>query len=270
MNVPIEHIEPSYFRLHKKPLFGIYHIPQSGPTRDCGVVLCYPLGHEYIYSHRAYRQLAYRLSHLGFPVLRFDFYGCGDSDGDCAQGEMRQWLMDIAAAIDAIRRKSDVEQVCVVGLRLGGMLAAMAGAARGDFDGLVLWDTVINGQTYLEELRAFHQEWLRRFFSGTPQDHLSADRPAEIVGFPLTDSLRLALEPLDLLALSHKPATHILVIDSAATPGDQLREHLQRLGARVAYQHLASPQIWREHHYKAFVPHRILESVVSWMAEMFL
>jgi hypothetical protein len=146
----------------------------------------------------------------------------------------------------------------------------MAGAAQGDLDGLVLWDTVINGQTYLEELRAFHQEWLRRFFSGMPQDYRSADRPAEIVGFPLTDALRMALEPLDLLALPYKPAPHILVIDSAATPRGQLREHLQRLGARVAYQHLASPQIWREHHYKALVPHQILESVVSWLAEVFL
>jgi len=183
---------------------------------------------------------------------------------------MQQWLTDVSMAIHTLRAKSGIGQVCVVGLRLGGMLAVMAGAARGDLDGVVLWDTVIHGKTYLEEVRAFHQEWLRRFFSGMLQDHLSADRPAEIVGFFLTDALRMALEPLDLLALQHKPATHILIIDSAATPGDQLRKHLQRLGARVAYQHLASPQIWREHHYKALVPHRLLESVVSWMAGTFL
>ena len=251
------------------PLFGVYHTPGHGRPRPCGVVLCSPWGHEYIFSHRAYRQLAHRLSLVGFPVLRFDFTGCGDSSGDCTQGDIRQWLTDISTAIGALREKSGAGQVCVVGLRLGGMLAAMAGAERGDLDGLVLWDPVLRGRTYLEELTAFHQEWLRRFFSGTSRDHLSTDQPTEIVGFPLTEALRLALEPLDLLALRHPPATHILVIDSAAPPGGQLREQLQWLGARVASQHVAGPQVWREQHYKALVPHRLLEAVVAWMAEVF-
>ncbi len=270
MRMSREYVEPLYFGTNKKSLFGIYHTPQGGPTRDCGIVLCYPLGNEYINSHRAYRQLAYRLSQVGFPVLRFDFYGCGDSDGDCEQGEMRQWLTDIAAAIREIRGKSGVRQVCLVGLRLGGTLAAMAGAAWGDLDGLVLWDPVINGRTYLEELRALHQERLRIVFRDELQDTLRAERPTEIIGFPLTPSLLTALEHLDLLAMQQKPAQNILVIASheGACAG-QLREHLKSLGARLAYQHLASPQIWRGETYTVLVPHQLLQSVVAWLAEVY-
>ena len=270
MSAPIEYLEPSYFRLHKKPLFGIYHTPQGGPTRGCGIVLCYPLGNEYINSHRTYRQLAFRLSQAGFPVLRFDFYGCGDSDGDYEQGEMRQWLTDIAAAIGEIQDKSGVGQVCLVGLRLGGTLAAMAGAAQGDLDGLVLWEPVIHGRTYLEELRALHQERRRILFWDAPQDAPSPERPTEIIGFPLTPALLTGLEHLNLLAMQQKPAHSILVIESheEACAGP-LREHLKSLGAHVAYQYLSSPPIWRGETYTVLVPHQLLQSVVAWLAEVF-
>ena len=75
-------IEPFYFGTSSKPLFGCYHVPQSALRRDCGVLFCAPMGSEYVRFHRAYRQLADRLAKAGFPVLRFDFYGCGDSSGD--------------------------------------------------------------------------------------------------------------------------------------------------------------------------------------------
>jgi exosortase A-associated hydrolase 2 len=267
---PDEYTGPFYFGLSTTPLFGVYHAPQHGRNRNCGVVLCYPWGHEYTRAHRAYRQLAHHLSHIGFPVLRFDFYGCGDSDGDCEQGEMRQWLEDIEAAIREIRGKSGIGQVCLVGLRLGGTLAAMAGAARGDLDGLVLWDPVINGRTYLEELRALHQERLRVVFQDEPQDVHRAEKPTEIIGFPLTPALLTALEHLDLLAMQQKPAQNILIIAShEGSCAGQLTEHLKSLGARLAYQHLASPQIWRGETHTGLVPHQLLQSIVAWLAEVY-
>ena len=54
------------------------------------MVLCYPGGQEYIRSRRAFRQLAIRLSSAGFPVLRFDYHGCGDSSGDDDEGKISQ------------------------------------------------------------------------------------------------------------------------------------------------------------------------------------
>ena len=137
-------MKPFYFGSQEKPLFGCYHAPQAGPTRDCGVVLCHSMGNEYIRFHRAYRQLAIHLSNVGFPVLRFDFYGCGDSSSGCEQGQLRQWLTDISTAIDEIRRRCGLTKICLVGLRLGGSLAMLAGAARGDINGMVLWDPVVN------------------------------------------------------------------------------------------------------------------------------
>lgn len=253
-------IEPLYFGIPSKPLFGCYHIPQSGPTRDCGVVLCYPMGQEYIRSHRAFRQLAVRLADVGFPVLRFDFYGCGDSSGDCDQGEIHQWLTDLSTAVDEIRRRCGFVKICLVGLRLGGTLAAMAGATRGDIDGLVLWDAVSDGKAYLEELLAFAKRKRRQ----------TDANQADISGFPLTPCMRTDLEHIDLLAIPKKPADNVLLIESHQEAGEgRLKDQFERMGSYIDDQSFPGPQIWREEPDSSIVPVQILQGVVSWISEVY-
>ena len=238
-------IEPFFFGSSATRLFGCYHAPRPGAARDCGVVLCYPMGHEYIVSHRAYQKLAVRLSQAGFPVLRFDFFGCGDSAGDGDQDHLGQWLADIAVAIDEVRRRGRVVKVCLMGLRLGGSLAILAGAQRGDVAGLVLWDPVISGKTYVEQLTQMHHETLQRA-NTPPSSALVKERPTEILGFPLTDSLFADLIKLDLLAIHQKPANNMLVIisDPNADVG-RFTEHVKSMAARVEYQDLPGPPLCR-------------------------
>jgi len=84
MNASVE-VRPFYFGAPGKELFGCLHAPEPDCCLDCGVVVCQPFGHEYVNSHRALRQLAKRLVDAGFPVLRFDYYGCGDSRGETTE-----------------------------------------------------------------------------------------------------------------------------------------------------------------------------------------
>ncbi len=262
-------LEPLYFGSSTKPLFGCYHAPQSVPSRDCGVVLCYPMGREYVASHRAYRQLAVRLSHAGFYVLRFDFFGCGDSGGDCNQGEIHQWLTDVSTAIREIRRRRCLVKVCLVGLRLGGTLAMMTGAERGDIAGMVLWDPIVNGRIYIDELMSLHEEMLRHSYA-KPKRRTTGEKQTEILGFPLTDFMLTDLETLDLFAIRRKPANNILLIETdEEVSSEQLREHLQSIGAHVEYHRLPSPKIWIEEMNKVLVSTQILQSVVSWMSGVF-
>lgn len=262
-------LEPFYFGSSTKQLFGCYDAPLSGHTRDCGVVICYPMGHEYIMCHRAYRQLAVRLSRVGFHVLRFDFYGCGDSGGDCNQGQIHQWLTDISTAIGEIRERCGSVKVCLVGLRLGATLGMMVGSERGDIAGLVLWDPIVSGSAYIEELGNLHQEMLSHSHA-KPKRHIEGEKPTEALGFPLTDFMLRDLEKLDLLAIRQKPANKILVIETnEQVSGEQFRQHLTSMDARVEYQHLPSPRVWMEDVDKVLVPNRILESVVSWMSGVY-
>ena len=264
-----EEINPFFFGSSATRLFGCYHAPRPGAARDCGVVLCYPMGHEYIVSHRAYQKLAVRLSQAGFPVLRFDFYGCGDSTGDGDQDHLGQWLADIAVAIDEVRRRGRVVNVCLMGLRLGGSLAILAGAQRGDVAGLVLWDPVISGKAYVEQLIQIHHETLQRA-NMPPSSALVNEKPTEILGFSLTDSLFADLIKLDLLALRQKPANNVLVIESDPNAdGGRLTEYVKRLAAQVESLHFPGPQLWTEDVNKVLVPNQILHSVVAWISRVY-
>lgn len=269
--MPQERIEPFYFGTPDYSLFGCYHVPQAELRRKCGVIFCHSPGDEYIRFHRAFRQLAVRLSHRGFPVLQFDLSGCGDSSGDSEEAGLAQWLADLDTAVDEIRRRSGLVKVCLVGLRLGGALAMIGGSRRSDIDGLVLWDPVVSGRAYVEELQLLHREMLRRA-------HVQPKPPAdeqhlEILGFPLTKDLRADLEGIDLLTSQQKPANHLLLIESQEKIHQgRLLEHLQRWDARVAYRHLPCPQfwIWQEDLGEALVPHHVLQAVVAWLAEVYV
>jgi uncharacterized protein len=262
-------IEPFYFGTSAKPLFGCYHAPQSRSHRESSVVLCYPMGGEYIRSHRSYQQLAVRLSNVGFPILRFDFYGCGDSGGDCAQGQVQQWLLDIAAAVGEIRHRCGIAKVCLVGRRLGATLAAMAAETQGDIDSLILWEPIVQGKAYLEELLTLHQDMLR--YSDAKPKRISTDeQPVEALGFPLTTLLRTELEHLNLLGLQQQLAHRILVIEDHVKAGASLlSQHLLRSGAHVTCQYLPSHTHWTESVYNTPVPVQILQAVVSWMVEVY-
>lgn len=267
-----ERIEPFYFGSSSKPLFGCYHAPQSHPERGCGVVFCYPVGDEYIRFHRAFRQLANRVASIGFPVLRFDFYGCGDSTGDHEQGGIEQWHKDIGTAIDEIRRRCRIEQVCLVGLRLGGTLSILSGIDRGDIDGIVLWDPVVSGKAYIHELKTLHEGMLS-YAHVRPKHRSTDEQQTEILGFSLTKSMLTDIENIDLSAIRQKPASNILIIKSHEEATQvHLQDYLKNMGTNVVYQYLPSPQlwIWKEAFGRVRVPHQILQSIVSWLSEVYL
>jgi alpha/beta superfamily hydrolase len=260
-----------YFRTSDKSLFGCYHRPQGKNQRDCGVVLCYPLGQEYIWSHRTFLQLANRLSKVGFPVLRFDFTGCGDSEGDCDQWGIRQWKTDIESGLVELKTRGDVKKVCLIGLRLGATLARMVGGNREDIEGIVLWDPVINGMDYVAELKSQQQEQLRRFVD-VPKNLTFENKDQEVLGFTLTTNLLTDLQSINLLTVSSQYDKKILFIQSTESPsGKDFESQLRKAHPLVEFQHLPSNSIWIQGDALTgkLVPRHIVESVVSWTSEVF-
>ena len=231
-----------YFRTSEKSLFGCYHRPRGKNQRDCGVVLCYPLGQEYIWSHRTFRQLAVGLSRVGFPVLRFDFTGCGDSEGDCDQWRIHQWKTDIESGIAELKTRGEVKKICLIGLRLGATLARMVGINREDIEGMVLWDPVINGMDYVEELKSRHHKHLVRYGS-VPKNLTLENKDQEVF------------------------------IQSTEIPyGKELESQIRKTHPLLEFQHLPSNPIWirgGDGLTRKLVPQHIIKSVVSWTSEVF-
>ena len=72
---------PLYFGPDSDSLFGWYHQPKIATQSPTGLLICPPIGHEYVHSHRSLRHLADHLATAGFPTFRFDYHGSGDSGG---------------------------------------------------------------------------------------------------------------------------------------------------------------------------------------------
>jgi len=260
-------MKPFYFGSSQQPLFGVYHAAAGPAARVGGVVICQPFGSEYIRAHRSLRELAQRLAGAGFPTLRFDYYGCGDSGGGSDEGRAERWLDDIALAVAELREASAGSKVSLVGLRLGATLAALLAARSRDVERLVLWEPVMSGAEHLAELAERH----RGFFEGRPKPRglVEGDPPDELLGFPVTPALRASIERLDLLGLTQAPATRVLLLSSLGDAAHPLLGHLARLGTTPDYEKLTGARVWvREGELnQAVVPQPVLQRIAAWFCE---
>lgn len=92
-------VEPLVFRCQGSALIGVLH--RAASEQSDVAVLVVVGGPQYrVGSHRQFVSSARALAAAGFPVLRFDYRGMGDSDGNYAGFE--HVADDIRAAIDGI------------------------------------------------------------------------------------------------------------------------------------------------------------------------
>lgn len=259
---------PFFFGDPTKQLLGVHHAPAVQPSRDIAVVLCYPIAHEYVATHRAYRVLAGRLAQVGFHVLRFDYYATGDSAGDLGEADLHQWMRDVHVAADELRASHGVLRIALAGLRVGGTLAALVAAERTDIEGVVLWHPVVSGRTYLEESRAQHRSWLTAETEFRPSVAARAG-DQEIFGSPLPEALVRSLEGVDLGRIDAAPAREVLIIsEEEEAAASALSARLTGLGATVDHRRAtawpASPRdalLALTH-----VPSQSVDAIVTWLS----
>ncbi|MGR0188504.1 alpha/beta hydrolase [Azospirillum aestuarii] len=200
------------------------------PAGGCrGVVLCAPYGGEALATHRAWRRFAEALAAAGLPVLRFDYPGTGNSvggEGDPAR--LDSWIGGIRAAVDHLRTATGVEEVALVGLRLGALLAVAAARAAGA-DSLALLAPFPSGRAFLQELRAV------ALLAERPAGAPPAVGPSGIdsAGFRLTPETAEALRALDLTRMTEAPARRVLILDRPEGRAAALTERFRALGAAV-------------------------------------
>lgn len=262
-------MNPVYFGLSPKTLFGIYHPPARRSTvRDHCVVLCYPMAHEYLYVHRAFHQLAARLAKGGFPAFRFDYYGFGDSAGDSEESNIEQWRRDIAVAIDEVKSMSGLSRVSLIGLRLGATASALAAEDRNDVESVVLWEPVINGSEYIEELSVLHQNWMSENVPGNGHSALE-NGTDELIGMPFPQRMRSALQKVDLMKFQKRLARNVLALDNSRHPNLlAFKAVLNTFGDNFEYKHVDTPDSWDGGAGidSIQVPGQTLNLIVSWMS----
>ena len=246
-------VQPMFFGDPAAELFGCLHAA-ANPVGSALVVQ--PVLHEYMGSHRTLVQLAARLAAGGITALRFDTRGTGDSSGDGGDSGPADWQIDVTTAAAELARHAGQGHPSMTGLRLGATLALLRQCAPGasPAPALVLWDPIVSGKTWVEELLALHRE---RF----------GEIEGEVVGFPFGPALRGQLEAIDLRTVGRPAVRRVLVVQtsgSAAAEIDALVARLQSVGTAVERCAFDTPPFWRDPG-KTFVPRAVIDAIVSWL-----
>jgi pimeloyl-ACP methyl ester carboxylesterase len=257
-------MDPHYFGESNHQLFGIYH-PPKGVERHHGILLCPPGPQEYMWSHMAFRKLAALLAREGFHVLRFDYYGTGDSGGDCEASSIAEWRANLVDAVADLKECSGVTKVSVVGLRLGAALAALAPLTASN---LVLWEPVVDGKLYIDELRATHERTFSAllFPPTIPACHCGGD----LLGFAFPPALEAEIDDINLVAGVRSRSDHIALVISDERPEyAQLRERLQQDaaagGPSFEYYHVPD-ESYSQHRDAMLLSTQVLQAMTSVLA----
>jgi pimeloyl-ACP methyl ester carboxylesterase len=252
-----------YLESRPQPIFSWLHRPERGITAH-GVILCPPVGHEQVHSHRGLRHLADALARAGYPTLRLDYHGTGDSAGSDTDADLcATRIANIQDAHRWMTRSLGCSRITLVGLRLGALLAAEA-AKNCPVDGLVLWAPVGKGRSYVREMKA-----LALTTSALPTlagAHQSiTEEDLEPAGFVLTAETARNLSQLDL-AQARPQCRRVLILERDDVPSDlRLLETLQSLA--VPTQQIRVPgytALMAEPHHTQ-VPTAAIAHIVEWL-----
>ncbi len=256
---------PLYFGSRERRLFGVYTPARSGAASPRAAVLCAPFGQEYLRAHRSLRQLGIQLADAGYHVLRFDYFGTGDSAGELAQADVAGWEDDILAAIEELRDTCNARRVSLVGLRLGATLAArVAARSRAQVDAVVLWDPVVDGERYMRGL--LHDATGGRFASGQP---LADGQSWEVLGFTLEAALARDIAGVKLLDSAAALPARALVLASDDDEAAALAALPARAdGSAIAVERLDSEAVWlKSDDGPGALPVRVLQRITQWASQ---
>jgi len=253
-------VEPLYFAEDRR-LFGCLH-PARQPGARIGVVMVQPAFGEYIQHHRAFYVLAEALADRGFPCLRYDHFGTGDSASDLMQARLSDWIGDVTVAARTLVASSGVSRIHLVGARLGASLALAAAPRIARTTGLVLWEPVWSGRDYLESLLAIHSTALGPWLDDAPDRSAC---PKDVLGFEIGGQLWSDLTELsvDLPLVSPELDACVLLSEQSGPwqPPDGY--------ARVSVSRVEHPVGWLqpdEGMYDVLTPADVIQQIIRWMA----
>jgi uncharacterized protein len=125
-------------------LRGILHYPDRTPAP--AVLLLHGFTGYHIEDGKLFVHAARHLAQAGFAVLRFDFFGSGDSDGEFDQFTILTEVADAVAGIDWLGTQPgiDASRIGVVGLSMGGGVTGLLAGQDPRVKAAVFWNAVGN------------------------------------------------------------------------------------------------------------------------------
>ena len=223
---PLAVPEPQARAVAFEGCFGYLHAAGG----DVGVVICGAWGYEALCAHRASAEFAELLASLGYPTLRFDYPGAGNSRGDLTGRSPDDWVASVFGAAAALRKNSGARTIVLAGFGLGCLIALAATQAGFETDGLLLFAPPLSGRRYIRETMAFAA------MVAAPND--GADEVEEgalsIAGFVMPASFAAKVRALDATRYALPASGFAIVAGRPESDAATLEQSLSAQGAQVS------------------------------------
>lgn len=266
--------KPFFFRNGSNQLFGVLHRPAAAKALSQGFVFCHPCFEEKLWAHRVHVGMARELAQRGYPVLRFDYMGHGDSDGDFELATVATRLSDIGSAVQTLQNEAGVSHVGLLGLRFGATLAALSANSLPGISQLILWDPIVDGAAYMQEVllsnlatqSAVHQKILHTREELVAQ--MQAGHAVNIEGYGLTQAFYTETSAIKLQQpLSYSGPSLVVQIGRAH---QKPKKNFEALSAGCPESELAlctEEPFWKE--IKAYCPRaeNLYQVTLDWLSK---
>lgn len=141
-----------YIRVNGQYHFIHEHIPKK--NKGLPFLFLNPIFDEKKRSQQFYAETARKLCVNGYPVIRFDYYGTGDSEGQLFELDLKDIHNIVKAIVVKVKEKYSIEKVNLLGLRFGADIALeIAGKNICPINQLLLIEPIVIGRRYMKEQR---------------------------------------------------------------------------------------------------------------------
>jgi len=219
---------PKMFRNEGQLISGMLHVPDRAGGKIPAVLLCHGFTGQKIETHRLFVTMSRALEERGIASLRFDFRGSGESEGGFEDMTVSGETADarVAFAKLAGHAKVDSRRVGVLGLSLGGCVAACLAGRERRIASVALWSAVADPAELLsDKLSPQERGILRR------KGYL--DRAGMPVGRAFFKELP-SIHPLDEVAKSDCPVFIVHGTEDKAVPLGHAGRYYESVKARPA------------------------------------
>lgn len=187
-------------------IFGILHRPKNAIKKSPAILFCHGFAGQKTGRYRLYVSLAEELAKNGIIVLRIDFRGCGDSEGEFSETCFSGEVSDALKGLNFLKDLNEVDQnrIGIYGRSLGGAVALVAAKEFQFIKSVALWAPMFSPDSWQEKWDSFNK------------DRLTLEEKQELmviegqpIGFQfLKELFDLRLHD-DLQSLNHVPLFHI-------------------------------------------------------------
>ncbi len=146
--------EEFHWILHQgQRIAAMAHIPEGNGPHPA-VMMLHGFTGDKVESHYLFVKTARALAQAGFVALRFDFRGSGESEGRFQDVTIPGEIEDALTVLSWLAEQPyvDVDRLGVLGLSMGGCVAAHVAGADPRIKALVLWAAVADPLGLFNEL----------------------------------------------------------------------------------------------------------------------